>query len=136
MLSGAVAGVVILGLVGKIAMVIVSLLMGSNTNLSLSGIYEAIIIGTVFGIIGGLIQIPVGRIKEFSMFVQGIVIGLILFALSILLSTLFTRMKFDFSVAQLLTFAAIFGIYVFYGVSVITIVNWFRSRGAETSFKN
>ena len=35
MISGAIAGVVILGLVGRFAMVIVSLVVGSNTNLSL-----------------------------------------------------------------------------------------------------
>ncbi len=131
MLSGAIAGVVILGLVGRFAMVIVALLVGSNASLSLSGIYEAVIVGTVIGVLGGLLHIPIGKIKGFSKLVQGITIGLILFTLSIMLSTLFSKIKIDISGAQLLTFTTIFGVYIVYGVSVITIMNWFRPKGPE-----
>lgn len=128
MLSGAITGVVILGLVGRFAMVTVSLLVGSNTNLSLSGIYEAVMIGSVIGVLGGLLYIPIGKIKSFSKFVQGITIGLILFTLSLTLSTLFSRIKIDISAAQLLTLITILGVYIVYGVGVITLMNWFRPK--------
>ena len=78
MLSGAIAGVIILGLVGKFAMAIVSSLLGSNMNLSLPGILEALMIGTVFGVIGGLLHPRIAKIEHFNRVVQGIVLGTIL----------------------------------------------------------
>jgi hypothetical protein len=128
MLSGAIAGVIILGLVGRFAIAIVSSLIGSNMNLSLSGIFEALMIGTVTG---GLLHLLIGRIEYFSRNVQGIVIGSILFALSLVISILFTKMNIDFTGPQFFSLITIFGVYVAYGVSVVTLVNWIKLRGGE-----
>ncbi len=100
-------------------------------NLSLSGIFEALMIGTVFGVIGGLLHLLIGRIEYFSRNVQGIVIGSILFALSLLISILFTKMKIDFTGPQFFSLVTIFGVHVAYGISVVTLVNWIMLRSGE-----
>jgi len=51
-LSGAIAGAIILGLMGRFALSIVSLSMGKSTNLSLSGMSEALIAGAIIGVVG------------------------------------------------------------------------------------
>ncbi len=135
MLSGAIAGVFILGLVGKFAMALISILIDSSMNLSFLGISEALMIGTGLGVIGGLLHLCISRVEYFSKGVQGVVLGAILFALSIIISILFTKMKTNFTGTQFLTLTTIFGVYIMYGITVVTLMNWIRFRYSSKPFK-
>jgi len=135
LLSGAIAGVTVLGLVGRFAMAIVSSLIGSDMNLSLQGLFEALMNGTVFGTIGGLLHLGIGRIEHFNRIVQGIVLGTILFALSIVISILFIKMKIHFTGPQFFTLITVYGVYVAYGISVATLMNWIKLRNGENPLR-
>ena len=55
LVAGAVTGALILGIAGRGATAVVSLLSGSPLNLSLRGVSEVVIVGTLVGAIGGVL---------------------------------------------------------------------------------
>lgn len=130
-LSGAITGFIVLGFIGRFSMAIVSALIGNDTNLSLSGILQALIIGTIVGIVGGFIYLLVGRIKNFNKVAQGIVLGMVLFVLSVVISALFTQMKIDFTGPQYFMFVAAFCVYIAYGISEAILTNWIKLKYGE-----
>ena len=123
MLSGAITGAFVLGLIGKFVMALISIFVGSNMNLSLSGILESLIIGTGVGAFGGLINVRISNSETLSMTGQGLVLGTILYALSVLMTIVLTKMKIDLTGQQFFTLVAVFGIYIVYGLSAAALLN-------------
>lgn len=130
-LSGAAAGVIVIGLIGRLAMAIVSLLTGSSANLSLSGVAEALVLGAVFGVVGGLLNVRLSRNESSGKVAQGVALGAILFALSIGISMTSTKMRIDFAGKQFFTLATAFGIYVVYGICVVTFVEKIKLKSGQ-----
>jgi len=120
---GAIAGSLILGLAGKIIMAILSLLVGSSTNLSLPGIFEAMIFGAVMGTVGGLLATGIKKIENLKRLNQSLVIGITLYAISILLSSLLSKIKINFFGLQFLTLIVVFGMYILYGFCITNLIN-------------
>lgn len=122
-LSGAIAGAVVLGLIGRVAAEIISSLMGKSSNLSSPGIIEALFVGTALGIAGGLLHIQTRKIKLFNRLIQSIILGIILFSLSILVSVLFMNLKINFSPPQILTLVTVFCVFIIYGIGLDLLFN-------------
>ena len=122
-LSGAIAGAIILGLMGRFALSIVSLSMGKSTNLSLSGMSEALIAGAIIGVVGGLFHTQTSKMKYFSNSIRNIILGTTLFAISVFVSVLFMNLRVDFSVDQIFTFITIICMYIVYGFSLDIMIN-------------
>ena len=83
LIVGAALGALILGVVGRTAMAGVALVTGSELNLSLKGLLEVVIVGTILGAVGGLLFVPVRRLARTSHLARSVILGSVLFACSL-----------------------------------------------------
>jgi len=113
---GAVVGCVVLGLVGRGVTAGLALSMGREANLSLNGLVESAIVGAVFGAVGGLLLLPVRKLVPAAGAGRGLLLGLLLFLGSLLLTRLLGRAAFDSSTTQALTLGVVAVVYIAYGV--------------------
>jgi len=123
-ISGIITGAFILGIIGRFVTTIVSVSMGKNLNLSFSGIIEALAIGSVAGLCGGILNCGIRRIDQLNRFVQSILLSLVMFAVSVLVSVQFIKMEIDFSCNQFFILFIIYCVYVGYGFSVNMVTDW------------
>jgi hypothetical protein len=86
LIVGAALGALILGVVGRAAMAGVALVTGSELNLSLKGLLEVVIAGTILGAVGGLLFVPVRRLARTNRLARSVILGSVLFACSLAVS--------------------------------------------------
>ena len=126
--SGAVAGVVVLGLVGHFAMIIVSFLFGSDKNFSATGFFHILVLGLVVGICGGIINFVIAKFWNFNKFIHSFSVGVILFSLSLLFAVFFVKMKLVLTNTQIITLSIVFIIYLVYGYTVDFLIDYWKIR--------
>ncbi|MDH3785894.1 MAG: hypothetical protein OEV00_11275, partial [Acidobacteriota bacterium] len=90
---GGIAGIVVLGLVGRIATAVVAQAMGQPTNFTLSGLLEVTVVGAVVGALGGALFLFLRERLTFPGLMPAIVVGAVVFAASIFVPWLSGRME-------------------------------------------
>lgn len=125
-LAGAVAGVLILGLGGRIAMALIAIGSGTDLNLSLRGIFEVLPVGILIGTVGGLLLVPVRIVFPTHRLTRGIIIGALLFSGSLLISWSAGGLKLDFHSVLPLTLAVVAIIFMLYGVAIDALLTRFE----------
>jgi len=83
---GALAGAIILGFIGRLAMAGVALAAGMASNLSLTGVLQVVVFATVAGAVGGLIRQLYGFWLHKRGILRGAFVGVSLFVLTGMLS--------------------------------------------------
>ncbi|MBT4088215.1 MAG: hypothetical protein HN580_21270 [Deltaproteobacteria bacterium] len=126
LVTGAIVGAVVLGIVGKIVMVFVAYRIGSEPNISLKGILEVLLFGGLVGTVGGILVLPLRKIVHGGTILRGFALGVILFG-----ATLFTvihadRFEFNNSGLQWFIFSIVVFMYTIFGAILETILTRFE----------
>ncbi len=116
LVSGAIAGTVILGIVGRAVTVTIAVATDNPLNLSLKGAMEVVIIGTLIGAIGGILLFVLRRNLSNVLYLRGIVVGALLFTCSVLVLLTWGTFRFSYSGLQLLTLISVLIVYMAYGI--------------------
>jgi len=114
LLAGALAGALVLGLVGRAATAGLAYAIGQDTNLSLRGLIEVLMVGLLVGGVGGLLLLPVRRLFPASRTTRNLALGILLFAGSSLAVFLRGRPGFAVGGLTLVTAAVVAAVYVLY----------------------
>jgi len=125
-LAGAVAGVLILGLGGRIGMALIAIGSGTDLNLSLRGILEVLFVGILIGTVGGLLLVPVRIVFPTNRLTRGIIIGVLLLSGSLLMSWFTGGLKLDLHSVLPLTLVVVSIIFIFYGVVIDALLTRFE----------
>ncbi|MCB1163027.1 MAG: hypothetical protein R3C71_12170 [Candidatus Krumholzibacteriia bacterium] len=126
--AGAIAGATILGLFGRIAMAAVAWAVGAPLNLSAAGLLEVLVLGALLGAAGGsLLRLPL--LARRSTGAAGVLMGLLLFALALLLSALGGRLRLEATPLQALTVAVVLADFLLYGVAASGLLALMRRPG-------
>lgn len=123
LLSGLIAGVLILGVGGKLSMTLMAYAVDASLNLSIRGIAETLFLGGVIGIAGTFLALPLKKIFQKTPFFQGVILGLLLFFLTLIIVYAFSELTFHNSGIQWLTFAVVALLYTVYGVFMEIILD-------------
>jgi hypothetical protein len=131
-LAGAVAGAVVLGAIGRIAVAGVALIIEGPVNISARGVLEVVVVGVLVGAIGGILLLPVRSLVRGGRVIRGLVLGAVLFIASFLLSLLRGWTSLSFSRNPLpLTLVTVAAVYVIFAITADALLSWFeRSPGA------
>jgi hypothetical protein len=76
--AGAASGVMVLGVVGRLAMAGLAVALDSPTNLSVRGILEVMVLGGLLGAVGGLLLLAGRRILPARPLVRSVLVALAL----------------------------------------------------------
>jgi hypothetical protein len=87
-LAGTATGVVVLGLGGRLATALVAIAAGRPSNLSARGLLEVVVVGALFGVVGGHLAWALRRALPGAGKVRGVLAGGGLFAIALLWSWL------------------------------------------------
>ncbi|MDH3628720.1 MAG: hypothetical protein OES25_13825 [Acidobacteriota bacterium] len=115
---GGIAGIVVLGLVGRIATAVVAQAMGQPTNFTLSGLLEVTVVGAVVGALGGALFLFLRERLTFPGLMPAIVVGAVVFAASIFVPWLSGRMELATLGASPATLVVAALVCLGYGVTV------------------
>ena len=129
LVSGAVTGVLVLGIAGRVSMAAVALVTGYSLNLSLRGLLEVAVTGTVVGAVGGILLLVPRRMRRTVDLARGMLVGATLFVCSLLVSWVSGRIDFGVH-ASLLTLSMVASVFVVYGVGADALLTRFEG-GAE-----
>ena len=132
LILGATLGAIVLGIVGRVAMVGVALITENDVNLSLKGVLVVILLGTLLGAVGGLVLLPLRKMLLGGNAFRGILLGFILFGFSLAAAPVSIGMAFDPRSAGGLTLAIVAIVYVIYGITLDAIVSWFHDGVKRT----
>jgi len=128
LVAGAVTGALILGIAGRGATAVVSLLSGSPLNLSLRGVSEVVIVGTLVGAIGGVLLLVLKSVFRGAGPARGAMVGVVLFACSALVSWVKGKVAFSVAPTQLFTLIVAVTIFIVYGVCLDALMARIRRR--------
>jgi peptidoglycan/LPS O-acetylase OafA/YrhL len=128
LLAGAVAGALILGLAGRLAMAAVALATGHPTNLSLRGLVMVTLVGAVVGALGGVLVLVLRRTYRGSGPARGLAAGAVMFLGSMLVAVVTGKLP-GVSPIQILTLAVVAATFLVYGVSADALLSRFEQRG-------
>jgi len=128
LLSGVISGVLVLGIIGRLAIASVAIGRGSSMNLSLRGVLEVIILGVIMGAIGGILLFIIKKMLWVNGLVSGIMIGLILFVFSVVFALLSGRIVLGMSLDQWVTMLIALTMFAIYGIFAAGLLNKF-TRG-------
>ena len=127
LLAGAISGALVLGIAGRAAMAGVALINGNSLNLSLRGVLEVVIVGTLVGAVGGGLLLTLRGVCRSYGLASGVIVGIILFVGSTFLVVVVSgRITFDMSFIQFLTLSVVFTIFMIYGVCASALLRRFR----------
>jgi hypothetical protein len=85
--AGALAGALVLGVGGRLLMAIVALLAGGQPSFSLGGSLEVLVVGTGYGVVGGLLLPLLPRTAGAGRWPAPALLGVLLFAVAWLTSS-------------------------------------------------
>jgi len=117
-LAGAIAGVVVLGVIGRVVMAGVALVTGSPLNISMRGLLEVLFVGVLVGAIGGFLLLPVRSVVRGGQMARGAVLGALLFLGSFLFSLLWRMCLSSSQTVLPLTLVVVGVLFVIYGIAV------------------
>ena len=126
LLAGAISGALVLGIAGRAAMAGVALINGNSLNLSLRGVLEVVIVGTLVGAVGGGLLLTLRSVCRSYGLASGIIVGIILFVGSTFFVVVSGRITFDMSFIQFLTLSVVFIIFMIYGVCSSALLTRFK----------
>ncbi len=126
LLAGAISGALVLGIAGRVTMAGVALINGNSLNLSLKGVLEVVIVGTLVGTVGGGILFAFRSVYRSYGFASGIIVGVILFVSSTFLVVVSGSINFDMSFIQFLTLSFVFTMFMIYGVCASALLQRFK----------
>jgi hypothetical protein len=121
LLVGAISGAFVLGIAGRFVMAGVALFTNNNPNLSNSGFWEVILLGTYIGIVGGVLLLLIKKIFPRWGLLNGIVIGVILFICSWFISNVASKTELTTYTSRWLTFIAVAFVYIIFGIIINAI---------------
>lgn len=125
--AGALAGALVLGLLGRVATAGIAVAVGRDLNLSLRGILEVFALGLVVGGVGGLFLVPVRRLFPASRAARDLLLGVALFAASFLVFLL--QGGAVLGGLTLLTTVVVAGVYVLYAYLTDALLARFQPGG-------
>ncbi len=138
LLAGAVAGALVLGIVGCAVMAGVSLVTENALNLSLKGALEVFIVGTLGGVLGGILLFTVRKVHRDCKMACGITVGAILFVLSFLFAWVSGNITLGLSSVQLLTLSEVAIMFLIYGICAVALLKRFEhsvGKRAKTEYR-
>jgi len=77
-LAGAAVGTLILGVGGRLAMAGIMLLRAEQPRFSLGGSLDVVLMGALYGLLGGVLLLPLRRVVPSRKLRRGVTLGLIL----------------------------------------------------------
>jgi len=122
-LVGAALGAVVLGLGGRVATAALARATGRATNLSFGGLAEVLLVGTAAGALGGLLLLAARRLPVRGSAVRGLLVGIVLFLLSLLVAYVGHGAHLGENVKQALTLAVAAAVFVVYGIALDRLVD-------------
>lgn len=128
--AGAVSGVMILGLVGRLAMALIALAVGVEMNLSGRGMVEVMTLGLLIGVAGGVALFAMRRMSHAPRFAHGVTLGILLFLGSVVFESLGGGVTATTWSTYPLTIVVVGVVFIAYGVEMEKLLVWFERRSA------
>jgi len=129
LIAGGITGALVLGIAGRAVTAATALITGNSSNLSLMGLLEASVVGTLVGAVGGILLLVVRRMRRAAGFTRGALVGATLFLCTLLVSWVSGRIDFGIP-TSLLTLFVVAIVFVVYGVGADALLTRFNG-GAE-----
>jgi len=133
MLIAAISGLIILGILGRAVTVLIALFTNRSSNLSLSGMFEVMLLSAVIGSIGGILIYMFQKVFRANCWSCGIMNGLLLFLISSLYLFLSGNLSFHSSILQFFTFSAVALIFIIYGLIACKLIRRFITNRSNYS---
>lgn len=130
MLAGGIAGTLILGVVGRLVMAGVALVAGRDLNLSFRGLIEVIIIGAVWGGLGGLVLVVIRSLVAPTRRAHTLTLAAVLFGASFLAFCVRGRILLD--PVLLLTLAAAVALFILYSLTTDALLTCFERHAKDS----
>ena len=102
-LAGSVSGVIVLGIIGRMAMAVEAVVTGSPANLSFRGALEVVVFGGLAGAVGGLLLLAARKLFPTHQLIQSTVVALTLLVALLAIAWYGGRMYFNFHTALPIT---------------------------------
>lgn len=131
LIAGAVAGALVLGIAGRGATAGVALVTGNALNLSLRGVLEVVIAGALVGAIGGVLLLVLKSVCGGARQARGAIVGVVLFACSVLVSWVSGKIALSVDSTQLLTLIVVAIMFIVYGVCADALMARFQRRRSQ-----
>jgi len=131
LIAGAVAGALVLGIAGRGATAGVALVTGNALNLSLRGVLEVVIAGALVGAIGGVLLLVLKSVCSGARLARGAIVGVVLFACSVLVSWVSGKIALSVDSTQLLTLIVVAIMFIVYGVCADALLARFQRRRSQ-----
>jgi len=123
-IAGAISGILFLGILGRLFTMIFEFTARNNSNISISGIFEVIIIGLIVGAIGGFLYYIFSNSKQRSKTVNGLMTGFIMFLSTTIFMFLTGRASLGIAPVYLMLAAAVI-VFALYGLFLPKFLSWF-----------
>lgn len=123
-IAGAISGILFLAIIGRLFTVSIELIARNDLNISLSGVFEVIIIGLVVGAVGGFLFYILNNSKRRSKTANGLMTGFVMFLSTTLFMVLTGRASFGIASVYLML-AAVAIVFAFYGLFLPKLLSWF-----------
>jgi hypothetical protein len=132
LLTGAVMGALVLGITGRMATAVITLITGHEPNLSLSGGLEAVIVGTLIGAVGGILMLAVSRFHGGSKLARGATVGGMLAICSRLGASIFGKITLGVSSIRPVMLGIVAVMYAVYGIGADALLTWLEAAAVES----
>ena len=133
LIAGAVTGALVLGIAGRGATAGIALVTGNALNLSLRGVLEVLIVGTLVGAIGGVLLLVLKSVCGAARLARGAIVGVVLFSCSALVSWVNGKIAFSVAPTQLFTLIVMVIMFIVYGVCADALLARFEDGGRKRS---
>ncbi|MBD3224814.1 MAG: hypothetical protein GF313_08800 [Caldithrix sp.] len=119
----ALAGLLILGLGGRIATALIAVWSDSLANISIRGFLQVMIVGAIVGAVGGWLLHALRNTLQRRTIAGGIFMGLVLFLATTLLALLSGRLMVSASFIAVLTLFFAAGVFIIYGAATAVLLS-------------
>lgn len=124
--AGAIAGAVILGIIGRLATVGVAIVTGFPLNLTARGWFEVAVAGAAVGAVGGvLLNAMRSRLQPPK---RGVIVGAVLFGAMAVASWAGGRIGAGAPAVTWITLAVVAVVFVVYGLGADVLLDRFEKR--------
>jgi len=124
LLAGAIVGVIVLGIFGRLTFSVLAVVAGQPLNFSVMGVFEVLIISAIIGALGGGLFLLLINRHWFTRVVSGLISGLILFIFSVAVFTVIGVLYWGTPIVLFTVFLSGL-LFVIYGMGIDLVTNWF-----------
>jgi hypothetical protein len=128
LVAGAVSGIVVLGIMGRVAMVVVARGLGVPANFSFRGLVEVSVLGGLVGAVGGLLLLLARRMLPGRRSIQSLLVAGALFLGTLAVAVIGGRTTFGTDTMQPLTLAVVAIVFLGYGGAARVLLGWLEGR--------